>query len=143
MDTTNIKRKSLKFFRWTLSIIVIALAVFVYVKFFYVFGEGVKSGQLNFIVRKGYVFKTYEGRMIQVGYRSTAGTIQSNEFEFSVVDERVAKELELKSGKILDLHYKQYLGILPWRGMSDYIVDEIVGEREAAQESQEPPAVFP
>ena len=143
MDTTNIKRKSLKFFRWTLSIIVIALAVFVYVKFFYVFGEGVKSGQLNFIVRKGYVFKTYEGRMIQVGYRSTAGTIQSNEFEFSVVDERVAKELELKSGKILDLHYKQYLGILPWRGMSDYIVDEIVGEREAAQESQELPAILP
>ena len=142
MDIISIKKKSLKVFRWTLSVIIIALAVFVYVKFFFVFGEGVKSGQLNFIVRKGYVFKTYEGRMIQVGYRSTEGTIQSNEFEFSVDDERIAKELELKSGKTLDLHYKEYLGILPWRGMSKYIVDEIVGEREAGQE-QDLPEAFP
>ena len=46
-------------------IVALTLAGFVYFKFFFVFGEGVKAGELNFVVYKGYVFKTYEGRVIQ------------------------------------------------------------------------------
>ena len=43
----------------TASIIaVLLLAGFIYFKFYFVFGEGVKAGELNFVVRKGYVFKT-------------------------------------------------------------------------------------
>lgn len=126
----------------TLGVVIVSLAVFIYFRFYFVFGEGVKSGQLNFIVYKGYVFKTWEGRMIQVGYRSAQGTIQSNEFEFSVVDDKVAKQLELYSGKMLDLHYKEYLGALPWRGMSKFIVDSIVSVKEPLQE-QTPPISFP
>lgn len=127
---------------YTAGIIVVGFAVFIYFKYYFVFGEGVKSGQLNFVVYKGYVFKTWEGRMIQVGYRATQGAIQSNEFEFSVVDEKVAKQLELYSGKMLDLHYKEYLGTLPWRGMSTFIVDSIVSVRDPIQE-QTPPIAFP
>ena len=55
------------------------------------FGEGVKAGQLNFVVRKGYIFKTYEGKLIQSGFRSgVAGSIQSYEFEFSVANPEIA-----------------------------------------------------
>ena len=46
-----------------------AAALFVYIKFYYVFGEGVKAGELNFVVYKGYVWKTYEGRAIQAGFQ--------------------------------------------------------------------------
>ena len=54
------------------------------------FGEGVKSGELNYVVKKGYIFKTYEGKLIQSGFRSrTPGTVQSYEFEFSVGDRRL------------------------------------------------------
>ena len=35
-----------------------AAALFVYIKFYYVFGEGVKAGELNFVVYKGYLWKT-------------------------------------------------------------------------------------
>ena len=38
--------------------IIIALAAFIYFRFYFVFGEGVKAGDLNFVVYKGYVFKT-------------------------------------------------------------------------------------
>ncbi len=142
MENTSKPRKRPRIGLWIVGILLLLLAGFIYVKFYYVFGEGVKSGQLNFIVRKGYVFKTYEGRMIQVGYRSAQGTIQSNEFEFSVTDEKVAKVLELQSGKLLDLHYKEYLGRLPWRGMSKYVVDSIVGIH-APNTIDTPPATFP
>lgn len=30
------------------------------------------------------------------------------------------------SGKNLELHYKEYKGALPWRGISVYVVDSII-----------------
>ena len=116
-----------KFARRILIVSALVLAVFVYVRFFYVFGEGSKAGELNFIVKKGYIFKTYEGRVIQTGYKTKVpGSIQSNEFEFSVVNEKVAQQLMSNSGAFMELHYKEYLGALPWRGMSKYVVDSII-----------------
>lgn len=108
-------------------VIVVSLLVFFYFRYSFVFGEGTKAGELNFFVKKGYVWKTFEGRLIQTGYKSKVpGSIQSNEFEFSVVDEKVAATLMSNSGAILELHYKEYLGTLPWRGMSKYIVDSVI-----------------
>lgn len=123
-------KKSGKGRKWlgiTISIIILVLAVFVYVRFYFVWGEGVKNGQLNYVVYKGYVFKTYEGKLIQAGLRSgNVGGIQSNEFEFSVVDKSIAEELMHAGGYEVDLHYKEYLGTLPWRGHSKYVVDSII-----------------
>ena len=112
----------------TLSIIIVlTAAAFVFFKFFFVFGTGVKAGELNLFVYKGYIFKTYEGRLIQAGYNSknSNNTIQSNEFNFSVKDKKVAEQLERCAGKFVELHYKEYLGTLPWRGMTHYVVDSV------------------
>jgi hypothetical protein len=107
--------------------VLIFLTVFFYFRYYFVFGEGVKAGDLNFIVHKGFVFKTWEGRVIQTGIISyNPGAIQSNEFEFSVASDSVAKVLELNSGKFVELRYKEYLHPLPWRGNSKYVVSEIV-----------------
>lgn len=112
---------------FTALLVILGLAIFGYVRFYYPFGEGVKSGELNYVVHKGILFKTYEGKLIQSGIRAkTAGAIQSYEFEFSVGDEEVARELMLNSGNTVQLHYKEYFGALPWRGFTKYIVDSIV-----------------
>lgn len=95
-------------------------------RYYFVFAEGVKSGQLNYVTKKGYFFKTYEGKLIQSGVKSSGTSIQSNEFVFSIEDERVAKQLELASGKYIDLHYNEYISSLPWRGMSQYVVDSVI-----------------
>ncbi|MBR5014375.1 MAG: hypothetical protein IKY16_07215 [Bacteroidales bacterium] len=116
------------------GIIVLALAAFIFFKFYFVFGEGVKAGELNFVVYKGYVFKTYEGRAIQAGFGKGKGTnpgvIQSYEFDFSITDEAIADSLMRCGGKTVELHYKEYLGTLPWRGKQKYIVDRIVSVRD-------------
>lgn len=115
-------------------IAVLLLAGFVFFKFYFVFGEGVKAGELNFVVYKGYVFKTYEGRVIQAGFGkgkgANAGAIQSYEFDFSITDKDIADSLMRCGGKTVELHYKEYLGTLPWRGKQKYIVDGIVSVRE-------------
>lgn len=110
-----------------LLIVVVGLLIFGYFRFYFVFGEGVKSGELNYVVYKGLLFKTYEGKLIQSGIRSkAAGSIQSYEFEFSVEDPELAKRLMLQSGRTLELHYKEYFGALPWRGFTKFIVDSII-----------------
>ncbi len=120
-----------KFLRTFVIILILLLGLFIYWKYYYVIGDGVKSGYLNFAVRKGQLFKTYEGKLIQEGLRSkVAGSIQSNEFEFSISNKRVYDTLSLNSGKIFDLHYKEYNGAIPWRGYTRYIVDSIISMRD-------------
>ncbi len=124
---TGLKR----FARTFMVLLAIGLIVFIYFKFFFVFGEGVKSGHLNYAVRKGNIFKTYEGKLIQEGIRSkTVGAIQSYEFEFSIKTREIYEILAANSGKLFDLHYKEYHGVLPWRGNTVYIVDSIVSMRQ-------------
>ncbi|MDH6305449.1 hypothetical protein M2459_001902 [Parabacteroides sp. PF5-5] len=110
-----------------LILIALGLILFVGIRYYYPFGEGVKTGQLNYVVYKGILFKTYEGKLIQSGFQSNKpGAIQSNEFNFSISDPQIADSLMRVGGQIVELRYKEYFGALPWRGYSNYIVYEIV-----------------
>ncbi|MCD8186648.1 MAG: hypothetical protein LUD68_09485, partial [Rikenellaceae bacterium] len=72
-------------------------------------------------------FKTYEGKLIQSGFRTTdQNGIASNEFVFSIADKSLAEALMTAGGQVVELRYKEYFGALPWRGYSKYIVDEIL-----------------
>ena len=111
-------------------IVTVVFGCWIYFNYYFVFGEGVKAGELNYLVHKGYIFKTYEGKMIQTGFRAqTAGAIQSYEFVFSVDNKVIADSLMRCSGKVLELHYKEYLGVLPWRGVNKFVVDGIVSAK--------------
>lgn len=108
-------------------VVLLLIAGIFYYRYYFVFGEGVKAGQLNYFVKKGYMFKTYEGKLIQSGIKSqVAGSIVSNEFMFSVTSESVAAKLNSNAGSFLELHYREYLHTLPWRGVSVYVVDSVM-----------------
>jgi hypothetical protein len=111
-----------------LAVILLVLCLIVWYRYYRPFADdGVKAGTLNYVVHKGYIFKTYEGELIQTGLQSKApNSMQSNEFSFSIVDPVLAKKLEMASGKEVQLHYLEYLGTLPWRGYSKFIVDSII-----------------
>ncbi len=120
------KRKS-KAKRYIILFLIVALGVFVFVRYYFVFGTGVKSGELNYLVHKGVIFKTYEGKLIQTGFRADKPEgFQSNQFEFSVADKQIAEQLMLASGKNVQLHYKEYFAAIPWRGFTKFIVDSII-----------------
>lgn len=109
------------------AVLVVVLGLFLYFKFWFVYSSGVNEGDINYFQREGFIFKTYEGKMIQSGYNSknTSSTIQSNEFKFSVESERIAQQIDNASGRQIKLHWNRYLGTLPWRGNSQYVVDSI------------------
>ena len=120
------------------TLFVVGLVIFVYVKFFFVYSQGVNEGDINYFQYEGFVFKTYEGKMIQTGYnsRNSNATIQSNEFKFSVEDEAIARQIESNSSHQIKLHWKRYLGTLPWRGNSEYVVDSVVYVQSIVQPTE-------
>ena len=134
---------SAKILTWSTFLVVLALAGYIFIKFFFVYAEGINEGDINYFQKEGYIFKTYEGKMIQSGLKSAKGlqgSIQSNEFKFSVDDEKVAQELNEISNTGVKLHWKRYRGTLPWRGNSQFVVDKVVSYK---QEQPSAPKVEP
>ena len=122
-----------KFLRISALLLAIALILFVYWRYYWVFGEGVKAGELNYVMKKGFLFKTYEGKLIQSGFQGkVGGGVQSYEFRFSVTDDGIANKLMVNSGKVFELHYKEYMGILPWRGTTVFVVDSILSMKDTS-----------
>ena len=110
-------------------VVVLALTLFIYFRFCFVYSSGVNTGDLNYFQKQGVIFKTYEGKMIQSGFKSTSSNtegLHSNEFKFSVTDRAVADTLIRCSGKRVELRWKRYFGTLPWRGQSQYIATEVL-----------------
>ena len=126
---------SAKILTWVSVIAVLALAAFIFIKFFFVYAEGVNEGDINYFQKEGFIFKTYEGKMIQSGLKNSKvqGSIQSNEFHLSVVDESIAQQLNEGLNTGVKLHWKRYLGTLPWRGKSPFIVDNVYVAKQPAE----------
>lgn len=118
---------------WAISLILFfSLIILGYWRYYFVVAEGTQAGTLNIIQKKGILFKTYEGKIILSGFKAN---VQSNEFSFSITNPHVADELLKVSGREVNLHYKQYFGSLPWRGMQNFIVDSIYEIRGSQGES--------
>ena len=123
----------------TILVLFLVLGGWIFIHFFWVFGTGVKAGELNQVVYKGWIWKTYEGRLIMSGFKNDkkGSGLQSNEFTFSVDKHAegrkangaiysVADSLMRSSGKTVQVRYKEYRGTLPWRGVQKYVVTEIL-----------------
>lgn len=113
---------------WLSGMLVIAvLCLFVWWKFWWVFSDGTKTGELNSVTYTGYIWKTYEGEIILTGYgtKHNSGSVQSKTFRFSVKDADVAEQLKKMTGYRVTVHYKEYKGALPWRGYERAVVDYV------------------
>lgn len=126
-------------------VLLLVLAGWIFIHFFWTFGTGVKAGELNQVVYKGWIWKTYEGRIIMSGFRNerNGAGLQSNSFTFSVDKHAeghkangavysVADSLMRSSGKSVQVKYKEYRGSLPWRGKQKYVVYEILSVKDPA-----------
>lgn len=110
-------------------VVLLGLVIFCYFHFFFVYSSGVNAGDLNYFQSEGVIFKTYEGKLIQSGFKSegaNAEGLHSNELKFSVEDEAVADKLMRSSGKRVELKWNRYFGTLPWRGNSQFVVTEVL-----------------
>lgn len=134
--TNSIKKTFFKILAVIVVLVIGGMIIYYYVPYA---DSSIKAGQLNYVMHKGYIFKTYEGKLIQTGIKSNGiGGVQSNEFQFSIDNEELAKKLMNLAGQEVKLHYKEYYGILPWRGHTRFIVDSIVSVDEPSLKAIDP-----
>ena len=132
-----------KILLWTIPLVVVVLCAFCYFKYWWVFSEGTRTGELNSLTHTGYIFKTYEGEMILTGFgnkHADGGAVLSKNFKFSVSDEEVAGQLSDLTGERVTVHFREYKGALPWRGYERSVVDRVVRHESAADDA---PAALP
>jgi hypothetical protein len=120
------KRSVKKVGYWSVFILVVIIAAFIYWKYAFTYSKGYRSGLLQKFSEKGMLFKTYEGELILSSVQSNANVaIASEKFLFSVSDEGIARQMEQNQGKQVVVHYREKNGVLPWRGESPYLVDSV------------------
>jgi len=135
LEKSNVVRQKGRYWRKIRNIVFLVLLFGFFcwgaIKYYYPYEEGIETGKLNYIVYKGLVFKTYEGKLIRTEEKISEETeTPSNEFDFSIAKKKIAEQLMLAGGKTVELHYTKYLGALPWRGYSRFVVDDIVSITE-------------
>jgi len=119
-------RKTKKIMKWTLSILVIFLVIFIYWKYFYTYSEGYRAGLLQKFSSKGTIFKTYEGEMILSSVSSSRDVaLASEKFLFTMINKDLVRTFDTIQGEMVIVHYREKNGRLIWRGDSRYLVDSV------------------
>ena len=120
------KSKIKKFYTWSILILLIVFAAFIYWKYFFTYSEGNRAGLLQKFSKRGQVFKTWEGEMILSSVKSSQNVaLASEKFLFSVTDKVSAEKLSHLEGSFVRVHYSEKNGKLFWRGDTEYFVDSV------------------
>jgi len=115
-----------KFYTWSIVILLLVFAIFIYWKYYFTYSEGNRAGLLQKFSHRGQIFKTWEGEMILSSVRSSQNVaLASEKFLFSVTDKSVAEKLSHMEGSFVTIHYRQMNGKLFWRGDTEYFVDSV------------------
>lgn len=123
---TGVLNRTKKVLRWTITLLIAFLVIFIYWKYFYTYSEGYRAGLLQKFSNKGDFFKTYEGEMILSSVSSTSNVaIASEKFLFSVIDKNLANKMDTLQGLNVIVHYTEKHGTVFWRGDSRYLVDSV------------------
>jgi hypothetical protein len=121
------KTKIKKFYTWSIIILLLVFAIFIYWKYYFTYSEGERTGILQKFSYRGQVFKTWEGEMILSSVTSSQNVaLASEKFLFSVTDKEVADSLTKLTGNAVTVHYKQKNGKLMWKGDTEYFVDKVI-----------------
>lgn len=119
--------------KWVKRVAIIALILLIGLFCFAYWGsysEGIRSGMVVKISKKGWIFKTYEGQLnLQTFGANKSPNIVSESFEFSVDTDRaeIIKMLEEASlsGERVSLKYTERMMTFFWRGDTKYFVTEV------------------
>jgi hypothetical protein len=132
-NKTWLQNTTTNMIKWIKRILFVAL-IGVVVVFSYgywgTYSEGVRSGMVVKISKKGWIFKTYEGQLnLQTFGANKSPNMISESFEFSVESDKteVIKVLEEASlsGERVSLKYTERLAKFFWRGDTKYFVTEV------------------
>ena len=105
--------------------VLLGLIIAFYLRFCSPYIDGaVAYGYVDHIERRGTVFKTYEGTLINYKDLHDTTRLYKRDFVFTASNKGVATALKYKQqeGKPVKVDYKVYHATLPWRGASKIVI---------------------
>jgi hypothetical protein len=132
METLAGNRKRVRWWHYTLLLVLLGLVGYTPVMLWWSYSEGERVGILQKLSHKGWLCKTYEGELALYVISGVTPQIWS----FTVRDAAVARRLNDMLGERVRLHYSEHRG-LPTSCFGDtaYFVD--------SAQAVEPPAAMP
>lgn len=134
MENTSVVQrffqKVIKFTKRLLLIIVILAAIVFAISYWGTFEKGVMAGKVLRLSQKGWVFKTYEGKLNLDTFGALKGVSPIAEsFDFSVESDKVevikALEEVALSGERVNLQFEKRFLAFPWRGDTRYFIIKV------------------
>ncbi|MBW6459081.1 MAG: hypothetical protein K0B08_00775 [Bacteroidales bacterium] len=115
------------------NLLIILFFLFIGVMLFLYYGiydEGVRSGTVLRVSKKGVLFKTYEGQLNLQTFGAMKGVtpfMETFNFSISKKSPEVVQELEdvALSGERVNLRYVKRYVRFPWRGDTKYFIIEV------------------
>ena len=104
--------------------LLVILALYYAFIYFVPYSEGVRSGELIKISRKGVIAKTWEGEISQ-------GISGAQIFAFSVLDkdQEVIEKLQEYQGEYVKLNYTERYATFFWLGDTKYFITKVEKEK--------------
>jgi len=109
--------------------VVVALAILAFL-YWGTYESGVMAGKVLRISEKGFLFKTYEGKLSLESFGALKGVSPVAEtFDFSVEsgEREIIKQLNevALSGERVNLHFKKRFMTFAWRGDTKYFITQV------------------
>lgn len=126
----KVSRKTIKIVKRILVIGIVLLIGLFSLWQWGVYENGVKAGKVLSVSEKGFIFKTYEGKLNLETFGALKGASPIAEaFDFSVAknDDEVIKQLQevALSGERVNLHFLRRYVRFPWRGDTKVFVEKV------------------
>ena len=113
-------------------VILLGIGVFSFL-YWGTYESGVMAGRVLSVTERGFLFKTYEGKLSVESFGALKGVspiAETRDFSIESSEAEVIKDLEAVSlsGERVNLKFKRRFVRFPWRGETKYFVVEV--ERE-------------
>ena len=91
------------------------------------YSSGDRAGTISKFSERGYVFKTFEGQLMEGGYSGETGSLSPRYWDFSTKDDSVVTKIRraLATGERITLVYQEKFVRFPWNGDTKYIVTDV------------------
>ena len=112
-----------KFFLYVLLLTTLVTTIYFTFVYYVPYSEGVRSGELIKISKKGYVIKTWEGEISQ-------GISGAQVFQFSIMDNQpaVIDSLKKYQGNFIKVEYVERYKTFFWWGDTHYFITKVEKE---------------
>jgi hypothetical protein len=102
---TKKKRRAWRY--WLPALLIAGLVAWPWITLHFDYSDGERVGILLKLSRKGWICKTYEGELAQY----VVGGVAPQIWSFTVLDGKVAAQLNQELGKRVRLHYDEHRGV--------------------------------